>query len=133
MNAEEVTLSPAKGELVIGTSRLVVRERSYNKEIDFLVEKQMASVFGAIVRRIRRTRSNRTKPIQIGTASLADIEKALAPKKHSDPRKKLPEHYHDFLPLFDRTEADRLPPYRQGIDHEIPLEKDTDGQEKTPP
>jgi hypothetical protein len=94
----------------------------------------MASIFGAFVRRARRSRaSDQVRGPQIFAASLADIEKALAPKKHSDPREKLPIHYHDFLPLFSRAQADQLPPHRPGIDHEILLEKDTNGQDKTPP
>lgn len=95
----------------------------------------MASIFCALVRRARRTKapSNQKEKIQIFAVSLADIEKALAPKKHSDPHEKLPNHYHDFLPLFDRTEADRLPPHRPGVDHAIPLEKEENSQDKARP
>jgi hypothetical protein len=155
MQAEEVTISPAQGELTIGTSGLVVKERSRGKEASLSVSHQMSSVFGALVRRARKDHRGsrpRIAPIgeasskphqwlqyqlsqrtQIFTASLADIEKALAPKRHSDPRLKLPPQYHEFLPLFDRAEADRLPPSRPGVDHEIQLEKDDDGREKAPP
>jgi hypothetical protein len=64
---------------------------------------------------------------------LKDIERALAPKSYTDPRQKLPRHYHEFLPLFDRKKADQLPPHRPGVDHEVPLERDDNGREKTPP
>ena len=133
MDAEQVTIALARGELTIGTSGLVVKERGQNKETYFPVEKQMASIFRTLVRRARRTPYNQKEPTRIFVASLADIEKALAPKKHSDPRKKLPKHYHDFLPLFSRAMADQLPPHRPGIDHKIPFEKDANGQDKTPP
>jgi hypothetical protein len=125
---------PARGELYIGTSGLVVKERSRHKEVKLEITQQMSSVFGALVRRARRTaRSDQTGITQTFSASLQDIEKALAPKKHSDPREKLPKHYHEFLPLFDGKAADKLPPHRPGVDHEIPLLKDEDGQEKSPP
>ena len=50
-----------------------------------------------------------------------------------DPRVKLPEHYHENLPLFDMKIADQLPPHRPGIDHKIEFEKDENGQEKVAP
>ena len=53
-------------------------------------------------------------------ASLEDIQKALEPKTFIDPRTKLPEHYHEFLPVFDQREADKLPPHRD-CDHKIEL------------
>ena len=35
----------------------------------------------------------------------------------------VPSQYHDFLPLFTKKGADKLPPHRY-VDHEIPLEAD---------
>ena len=97
----------------------------------------MSSVFGALVRRTQKSRASKVRdskqPAQVFAASLRDIEKALAPKKHTDPREKLPKHYHEFLPLFDRNAADQLPPARPGVDHEIPLEKDESGQDRPLP
>ena len=43
-------------------------------------------------------------------ASIADIEKALSPKQHGDPGKLLPPQYRQFLDLFNRENADKLPP-----------------------
>lgn len=134
MVAEQAVHNPARGEIFLGSCNLVVKERTNDEKATLPATQLMASVFGAIVRRARKTRSHeRTESVQIFAASLADIEKALAPKKHSDPRKKLPKHYHDFLPLFDRRSADKLPPSRPGVDHEITLETDEAGKEKSPP
>ena len=73
----------------------------------------MSSVFRALVQRARRTQKSQalqtrdlTAPMQVFAVSLKDIEKALAPKKHTDLRLKLPQHYHEFLPLFDQNAAD---------------------------
>jgi hypothetical protein len=44
--------------------------------------------------------------IQVFAASMKDIDKALRPKIHSDPHIKLPKHYHKFIRVFDRKEAD---------------------------
>jgi hypothetical protein len=71
-------------------------------------------VFGALVRRTQKSRTHTDhdpiQPVQIFAASIKDIEKALAPKRHTDPREKLPKYYYEFLPLFDRNAADRLLP-----------------------
>lgn len=137
MDAEDVTISPRRGELFIGASGLTVRERRRPTEPQKMkVTQQMSSVFGALVRRARketRSSSDQRAGTQIFSASMRDIEKALAPKKHTDPRDKLPLQYHEYLPLFDRKKADELPPHRPGVDHEVPLEKDGDGKEKQPP
>ena len=64
---------------------------------------------------------------------MADIEKALAVRKETDPRTKLPEHYSEFLGAFDRSEAEKLPPLRgPGTDHAIELEK-VNGKEPAVP
>jgi hypothetical protein len=47
---------------------------------------------------------------------MADIEKALQTKRRTDPRTKSPKEYMKWLPAFDRQEADKLPPHRQGTD-----------------
>ena len=53
----------------------------------------------------------------------ATIAQASAPQK---PLKELvPEVYHDFLDLFEKKEADKLPPHRP-IDHTIPLKPNTE-------
>ena len=76
-----------------------------------------ASAFSTLVRQKRQG-----KKVEVFSASMADIEKALAPKSKSDPREKLPKHYYDFLDVFDYTEAEKLPPRRgKGVDHQIEL------------
>lgn len=71
--------------------------------------------------------------LQIGKVSLADIEAALRPKKHTDLKEKLPKHYWKWLDVFSQKLANRLPPNRPGIDHRIPLKRDKDGREESPP
>ena len=65
--------------------------------------------------------------MEIFSISIRDIEKALASKSTTDPAKKLPTEYHDFLNLFSQADSDILPPHHP-YDHKIPLIK-----EKTPP
>ena len=60
----------------------------------------------------------------------ADIEKALKTKGYptrEELKKKLPPEIHDMIPLFSRREAEKLAPYRKGIDHRIDLRPQPDG------
>ena len=67
-------------------------------------------------------------PSQLYAVSVRDLEKAIDGKKKAltpteemeNLRQTIPAEYHDFLPLFTKAEADKLPPHRY-IDHEIPL------------
>ena len=63
----------------------------------------------------------RKKEHEIFAISLADIEKALAPKKYTDPATKVPKEYHKYLEVFSRKEANKLPEHRL-YDHQIKLE-----------
>ena len=71
--------------------------------------------------------ASHAKNIEIFSISICNIEKALAPKSTTDPAKKLPTEYHDFLDVFSRADSDILLPHRP-YDHKIPLM-----EEKTPP
>ena len=71
--------------------------------------------------------------LQIGKVTLDDIDKALRPKTHIDPKEKLPRHYWKWLKAFSQQLANELPPHRPGIDHKIPLKRDRNGNEEQPP
>jgi hypothetical protein len=71
------------------------------------------------------------KGIEIFAVSMRDIEKALAPKRRSNPCEKLPEHYHEFVDVFDPKEADKLPPFRPNVDHKIEM-VDADSKGRKP-
>ena len=57
---------------------------------------------------------------RIMAASIEDIREALREKPFVDPAEKLPGIYHDYLPVFSKVEADKLPPHRPS-DHRIIL------------
>ena len=50
--------------------------------------------------------------------TIADIKKALAPKKHTDPTTKVLMEYHKHLIVFSQKEADKLVE-RQLYNHKI--------------
>lgn len=73
----------------------------------------------------KNRRQTRHKGVETFAVSLADIDKALKPKTRTDPKQKLPRHYHEFLNVFNHKPAGILPPCRgTGIDHHIEVEKD---------
>jgi hypothetical protein len=72
--------------------------------------------------------------VSVFAASMADINKALAVKHYTDPKTKMPAHYHQWLDVADRKKAGLLPPVRgKGVDHAIELEKDDAGRDKVVP
>lgn len=77
--------------------------------------------------------ASKDKRLQIGKVTMADIDKALQPKKHIDPKTKLPKHYWPWLDAFSEQLANALPRHRPGIDHKIPLKRDQNGDEVPPP
>ena len=91
----------------------------------------MASTFVGLLRKAKK--DGNTK---IFAASMSDIEKALRPKVKltlDEIIEILPESYRSFAQVFNPKEASTLPPHRPGIDHEISLEKDENGQDKPVP
>ena len=129
MEDQDVRLSPRKGCLTIKSTGIRIwNEHFVKSKAD--INQICSSVFVSLVHRARKQPD---KGVEIFAASLRDIEKSLAVKKRTDPRTKLPEHYHEYLPLFDMKAADQLPPHRPGIDHKIELETDENGKEKEVP
>ena len=69
-------------------------------------------------------RQRKQRKLQVFSASMADIQKALSLRKNMNLTTKLPTHYHKFLKVFDCTEADKLLPLRgERVDHSIMLKQ----------
>ena len=64
--------------------------------------------------------ASHAKNIKIFSILIRNIEKALAPKSTTDPAKKLPTEYHNFLNVFSQADSDILSPHRP-YDYKIPL------------
>jgi transposase InsO family protein len=66
----------------------------------------------------------------VAAATTKDIEKALQTKPYptiDELKRMIPPEVHDMLPLFNRREAERLAPHREGIDHKIDLREQPSG------
>ena len=117
MKRNDVRLSLRRACLYIGPFRIRVSNTS--KERPILADHGLvsAAAFSLLVRRRKKQ-----KNVQVFLASLTNIDKALSVKKITDPRTKLSSYFHEFLDVFDRTEAEKLPPLRgKGIDYSIEL------------
>jgi len=114
MEHQHVRIDAAGGRLEFGNGISVDKKNLLRPEY---APRQIGA---AAVNALKRMRS-RKKEVDIFAVSMRDIEKALAPKPQTDPGNKLPKHYHEFLELFDPKEADKLPPSRPNIDHQIEL------------
>lgn len=132
-----VTISAKQGCLDIGVSNIRVwnlKKDSYRPP-KLKITQVNAAAFMADVRKSRQ--ENQQNGINLDTnvyaVSIADIEKALKPRQRSDPKTKLPPQYHQWLKAFDQFLADKLPVHRKGVDLQIEIEKDGNGNEKTIP
>src|ERR1700761_5863548 len=68
--------------------------------------------------------------VSAAAINMEDVRKALKEKKpntEEELRKTLPPEVHDLIPLFLTREAEKLAPYRPGIDHRIELRTKADG------
>jgi hypothetical protein len=108
LQRNEVKVHAAEGFLTLGSQETVVRPvREEDRAIDCI--QVSASAFTILA---RSGNKGKRKGIEVFSASMADIEKALRQKERTDPRTRLPEHFHEFLDVADRTKADELPPLR---------------------
>jgi predicted aspartyl protease len=119
MKRNNVRLTAKRDTLTLGPWNLQVQNalREARTSLDY----QMVSATAFSLLAYKRTKR---RGVQVFSATMADIEKALAVKTLTDPRTKLPKHFHEFLDVFDRTDAEKLPPLRgKGIDHAIELDQ----------
>jgi hypothetical protein len=66
----------------------------------------------------------------VTAATSEDIAKVLKPTEYPSIealRRKLPPELNDIIPLFNKREAEKLAPHREGIDHRVNIKKQRDG------
>lgn len=122
---QEAVIDEGKHTLHFKFSGITIHDEDTSKARTTLqVNMVSASTIAALARRARKNGTGKTA---IFSASLQDIEKALAPKKSFTIKEiisMLPTEYKDFAKFFSSIAAKTLPPHRPGIDHEIPIEGD---------
>ncbi len=78
-------------------------------------------------------KEEKQKEIEVFSASMTNIEKALTSQKKINLRTILSDYYHEFLDVFNHTMTEKLPPLRgEGTDHQIELEEVNEKESKVP-
>jgi hypothetical protein len=135
MDRLQVTIAPAKRTIYIHATGQ--RIRLYSKEgqpVPVLADHQPLSEINAAAYALHLARAKNQDGTVVFSASLADIEKALAPKSTLDFKTMLPEQYKHHSWIFDPDTATRMPPLRgPAIDHRVDLVKDASGKEPEVP
>jgi hypothetical protein len=120
ISAQGAMIDARKSELLLqstGTTVKSVRAASDRYRGCVKAVQVSAATFGLLSDRKRRAQG-----VQVFSATMTDINKALKVKVRTDPKLVLPEHYHEFLDVFSKDKADELPRHRGlGVDHSIPL------------
>jgi len=76
-------------------------------------------------------KEEKQKKIEVFSASMTDIKKALTSQKKTDLRTILSDHYHEFLDVFNCTMTEKLSPLRkEDTDHQIELEEVNEKESK---
>lgn len=126
----DITIAPAKRSIYIHSERTRIRLRSKEGQ----QPPNQTALIGAAAM-YKHIQDSRNGSVQIFTASMADIQKALEPKSQlslEQIRELLPSAYRHQLAAFDQNKAQKLPPHRPGIDHRIELLK-KDGKDPEVP
>jgi transposase InsO family protein len=124
-------LEPKRGRLYLRSTGARLKNTVLHKPKGLGIVEISAA---AVQCHIRRQKKKPGTAVQIFSATLQDIDRALRVKEKPDPQKTLPPQYHEFLPLFEPNNASTLPPHRgPGMDHSIELIKQPNGKDPEVP
>jgi len=90
-------------------------------------------MFATFFTNLVQQKEEKQKKIEVFSASMIDIKKALTSQKKTDLRTILSDHYHEFLNVFNCTMTEKLLPLREeGTDHQIKLKEVNEKELKVP-
>ncbi len=129
MKQNKVILNADKASLMIEFTETIIQNREASAKSKFNHVMMSATFFTNLVQK----KEEKQKKIEVFSASMADIEKALTSQKKTDLRTILSDHYHEFLDVFNHMMTEKLPPLREeGTDHQIKLEEVDEKEPKVP-
>jgi len=127
MKQNKVILNAGEAFLTIEFTETIVQNREASAKSEFNYVMMSATFFTNLVQKKRE----KQKKIEVFSVSMINIKKALTSQKKTDLRTILSDHYHEFLDVFDRTMAEKLPFLREeGTDHQIELEEVNEKESK---
>jgi len=129
MKQNKVILNADRAFLTIEFTETIIQNRKASAESEFNHVMMSAMFFTNLVQK----KEEKQKKIEVFSASMTNIEKALTSQKKTDLRTILFDHYHKFLNVFDHMMTKKLPPLRgEGTDHQIELEEVNEKESKVP-
>jgi len=129
MKQNEVILNAGEASLTIKFTETIVQNREASAKSEFNHVMMSAMFFMNLVQK----KKEKQKKIEVFSASMINIEKALTSQKKTDSRTILSDHYHKFLNVFNCMMTEKLPPLRrEGTDHQIELEEVNEKESKVP-
>jgi len=129
MKQNKIILNADKVFLMIEFTETIIQNREASAKSEFNHVMMSATFFMNLIQK----KEEKQKKIEVFSASMTNIEKALTSQKKTDSRTILFDHYHEFLDVFDRTMTEKLPPLRgEGTDHQIELEGVNEKELKVP-
>jgi len=120
MKQNKIILNAGRVSLMIEFTETIVQNRKASAENEFNHVMMSAMFFTNLIQK----KEEKWKKIEVFSASMTDIEKALTSQKKADLRTILSDYYYEFLNVFDHMMTEKLPFLRgKGTDHQIELEK----------
>ena len=99
MKQNEIILNADRASLTIEFTETIIQNREASVESEFNYVMMSAMFFMNIVQK----KEDKQKKIEVFSASMTDIEKALTSQKKTDSRTILLSHYYEFLNVFNYT------------------------------
>ncbi len=129
MKQNEVILNADEAFLMIEFTETIIQNREASAKSKFNYVMMSATFFMNLIQK----KEEKQKKIEVFSASMTDIEKALTSQKKTDSRIILSDHYHEFLNVFNHMMTEKLPPLRrEDTDHQIELEEVNEKESKVP-
>ncbi len=129
MKQNKVILNADRAFLTIEFTETIIQNREASAENEFNYVMMSAMFFMNLIQK----KEEKQKKIEVFSASITNIKKALTSQKKTDLRTILSDHYHEFLDVFNHMMTEKLPPLRgEGTDHQIKLEGVNEKEPKVP-
>jgi len=120
MKQNKIILNAGEAFLTIEFTETIVQNREASAKSEFNHVMMSAMFFTNLIQK----KEEKQKKIEVFSASMTDIKKALTSQKKTDLRTILSDHYHKFLNVFNHTMTEKLSPLREeDTDHQIELEE----------
>ncbi len=127
MKQNEIILNADRASLMIEFTETVVWNRKASAEDKFNYIIMLTTFFSNLIWK----NEEKQKKIEVFSASMINIEKALISQKKTNLRTILFDHYHKFLNVFNHTMTKKLPFLREeDTDHQIELKEVNEKESK---